>query len=73
MEIIGMNSNRIGNSTGGINMEKKIEYAIAAVTTDKVFPKVFITEEEADKFKSYRPDPSHWKVVSREVTYSEWK
>lgn len=54
-------------------MEKKIEYAIAAVTTDKVFPKVFMTEEEAKKFKSYRPNPSHWKVVSREVTYSEWQ
>lgn len=49
------------------------EYAIAAVTTDKVFPKVFITEKEANDFREGRPDPSHWKLVSREVTYGEWK
>lgn len=54
-------------------MDKKIEYAIAAVTTDKVYPKVFTTETEAEQFRERRPDPSHWKVVSREVTYSEWK
>jgi hypothetical protein len=52
---------------------KVTEYAIAAVTTNKVFPKVFITEEEAEQFKERRLDPSHWKVVSREVTYGEWK
>ena len=51
---------------------KVTEYAIAAVTTDKVFPKVFITEDEAEQFKERRPDPSHWKLVSREVTYGEW-
>lgn len=51
----------------------KIEYAVAAVTTDKIFPKVFLTEDEANRFKDCRPDPSHWKLVSREVTYGEWK
>lgn len=51
----------------------KTEYAIAAVTTNKIFPKVFLTEEEAEQFKERRPDPSHWKVVSRDVTYGEWK
>lgn len=50
-----------------------IEHAIAAITTGKVFPKVFETEKEAEQFKERRPDPSHWKVVSREVTYGEWK
>ena len=49
------------------------EYAIAAVTTDKVVPMFFMTEEEAERFKERRPDPSHWKLVSREVTYGEWK
>lgn len=49
------------------------EYAIAAVTTGKVVPTVFMTEEEAERFKQWRPDPSHWKLVSREVVYSEWE
>lgn len=49
------------------------EYAIAAVTSNKVVPKVFITEEEAEQFREQRPDPSHWRIVSREVTYSQWK
>lgn len=53
--------------------EKKIEYAIASVTTDKVVPKIFITKEEAEKYKSYRPSPAHWKIVSREVVYGDWK
>lgn len=53
-------------------MEKKIEYAIATVATNKVFPKVFKTEEEAKKFKFYnRSNPSNWKVVSREVIYGK--
>ena len=54
-------------------MEKKIEYAIALVINDKVVPKVFTTEEEAELFRERRPDPSHWKVVRREVTYGEWQ
>lgn len=49
------------------------QHAIAAVTTGKVFPVVFVTEEEAKQFKDKRPDPTHWKLVSREVTYGEWK
>lgn len=51
----------------------KTEYAVAAVATDKIFPKIFITEDEAKQFQEHRPDPSHWKIVSREVTYGEWK
>lgn len=54
-------------------MEKKTEYAIAAIVNGKVFPKVFMLEEEAEKYKSYRPDPNCWKVVKREVTYGEWQ
>ena len=53
--------------------EKKIEYAIAVVTNGKVFPKVFITKEEAEKYKSHRPDPASWKIVSREVIYGDWQ
>lgn len=60
-----MNENKIA--------ERKIEYALASVSTGKVFPQVFMTGEEAEKIKSYRPDPNHWKVVTREVSYSEWK
>lgn len=49
------------------------EYAIAAITTDKVFPKIFEREEDAENFKQARPEPDHWKVVKRTVNYSEWK
>ena len=52
---------------------KTIEYSIAAVTTNNVFPKVFTTKIEAENFRMKRPNPSHWKVVSREITYGEWK
>lgn len=52
---------------------KVTEYAIAAVTTDKVFPVIFTTEADAERFRKRRNDPSHWKVVSREITYGEWK
>lgn len=54
-------------------MEKKIEYAIATVVNGRIFPKVFMSEEEAEKYKSYRPDQSHWKIVRREVVYGEWE
>lgn len=54
-------------------MAKRIEYAIASVTTNKIVPRVFATKEEAKKFKDLRPDPTHWKLVSREVTYGDWK
>ena len=54
-------------------MEKKIEYAIAAVVNGKVFPRVFMSEEEAKLFIEIRQDPSHWKIVRREVVYGEWK
>lgn len=54
-------------------MKEKIEYAIMAVTTGKVFPKTFDTPKEAQQFRDKRPDPSHWKVVHRTITYSDWK
>ena len=55
------------------NMEKKVEYAIAAAVNGKVFPKVFMSEEEVKLFIKIRPDPSHWKIVRREVVYGEWE
>jgi len=54
-------------------MERKTEFAIAAVATNKVFPKQFATHEEAEAYRLKRPDPTHWKVVSREITYGDWK
>ena len=53
--------------------EKEMEYSIASVASNKVFPKVFATNEEAIIFMSQMNNPSNWKVVSREVTRSEWK
>ena len=54
-------------------MKKKIEYAIASITTNKIVPKIFTTKEGAEMFKSYRPNSDHWKIVSREVIYGDWK
>lgn len=54
-------------------MEYKIEFAIAAIGSGKAFPRVFETEDEAEQFRLKRSEPSKWKVVMREVTYSEWK
>ena len=51
---------------------KVTEYAVAAISTGKVFPKIFRTKEGAEGFRAMRSDPSHWKLVSREVTYGEW-
>lgn len=53
-------------------MEKKIEYTIATVKNTKVFPEVFMSEEEAELFRKERSVPSHWKIVKREVVYGEW-
>lgn len=49
------------------------QYAIRAITTHKVLPKYFDTIEEAEKYRGRTADPSHWEVVSRTVTYSEWE
>lgn len=54
-------------------MEKKIEFAVAAITTNKVFPKVFSTKEEAETNRLKHADPSHWKIVKREVIYGKWE
>lgn len=54
-------------------METKVEYGIASVSTGKVVPVKFETQTEAEIYRSRRVDPAHWKVVSREVTYGEWK
>lgn len=54
-------------------MEKKTEYGIAVVSNGKVLPVKFETQTEAEIYRSRRVDPTHWKVVSREVTYGEWK
>ena len=54
-------------------MQKIIEYGLMVVNTGKVFPKSFITKDDAEKYRSRSVDPEHWKVVSREVIYSEWK
>lgn len=52
---------------------KKIEYGVRAVTTKKVFPKVFDTKKEAEKNRQKHADPNHWEVVKREVVYGEWE
>lgn len=51
----------------------KTEYAVAAVTTGKIFPAVFTSEEKAKQFKEERGNPSNWKIVSRKVIYNEWE
>ena len=56
-----------------MRMERRTEYAIAGVTTKKVFPRRFRSKEEAEKFISERPDPSHWIVMKRTVIYEEWE
>lgn len=54
-------------------MRRTVEFAIMAVTTNKVFPKIFKDADAAEDYKSKRSDPAHWKVVRREVTYGEWE
>lgn len=55
------------------NGEKKIEFAIATIGKNKVVPKIFQSEEEAEKYRLQRHNPSNWKVVKREVIYGEWQ
>lgn len=52
---------------------KKLEYALMAVTTKKVFPRVYSTKEEAEKNRMKHAEPDHWEIVAREVTYGNWK
>lgn len=54
-------------------MQKIIEYGLMAINTGKVFPKIFNTKDDAEKYRLRSVDPEHWKVVSREVMYGEWK
>lgn len=54
-------------------VEKRYQYAIAGVTTGHVFPKTFDSEQEAVDYKKKRPEPDHWKIVKREVTYTNWE
>lgn len=55
-------------------MERKIEYAIASVTTNKVVTfKIFDTEKRAEAYRLMMAEPNHWKVVKRTVIYSEWE
>lgn len=55
--------------------EKGYQYAIATVTTGRVFPKVFDTEQDAIDYKNKKPEPDHWKVVKREITImvTDWE
>ena len=54
-------------------MDKKKQFAIAAVTTGRVFPKIWETYDEAEQYRMRRQNPENWKVVCREITYGEWK
>ena len=54
-------------------VEKRYQYAIAGVTTGRVFPKIFDSEQEAIDYKKKRPEPDNWKIVKREVTYTNWE
>jgi len=38
-----------------INMEMTKQFAIAAITTEKVFPKIFKTEIEAEVYRAKNP------------------
>lgn len=50
---------------------KRMEFAIAVVTTGKVFPKIFKSKEDAEQFRLERADPDHWKIVSRTIVIDE--
>lgn len=54
-------------------MIEKTEYAVRAVTTKKVFPKVFKTKDDAEKNRQKHADPEHWEIVKRNVLYGEWE
>lgn len=51
---------------------KRMEFAIAAVTTGKIFPKIFKNKKDAERFRLERADPDHWKVVSRAIWETDW-
>ena len=48
-------------------------WAIRAKTTKKIFPKPFLSREQAEEFREHRADPEHWEVVKQEITYSDWE
>ena len=50
----------------------RTEYSLAVVSTGKVIPKIFPTEQEAEEYRAQRSDPEHWKVVRRAVIYKGW-
>lgn len=54
-------------------MKKTRDYALMSATTNNVFPQRFNSAEEAEKRRLETPDPSHWKIVSREISYGEWE
>lgn len=54
-------------------VEKRYEYAIVSITTGHVFPKTFNGEQKAIDYKNSRPEPEHWKVVKREITFTDWE
>ena len=51
----------------------QMQYAIAAVSTGKIFPRIFKTETEAEEYISHRTDPNKWRVVCRDVVCGEWR
>ena len=52
---------------------KWIEFAIAAVSTGKIFPRIFSNEKDAENFRRERADPNNWKIVSRTLWQSDWE
>ena len=54
-------------------VEKRYEYTIACITTGHVFPKTFNSEQKAIDYKNSRLEPDHWKVVKREITFTDWE
>ena len=47
------------------------EFTIASITTGKEFPRRFLTKE-AEEFRQSTAAPEHWKLVYREVLYTDW-
>lgn len=48
------------------------EFTIASITTGKEFPRRFLTKEAAEEFRQSTAAPEHWKLVYREVLYTDW-
>ena len=53
--------------------EVRVEYGAVSRATGKPWLNTFETENQANEFIFKRPNPSDWKVVSRKVTYGEWR